>query len=39
MSSRLVVRERATYDDVGSIRGPGDFRMSRMIHLINKWRN
>ena len=36
MSSRLVARERATYDDAGSMRGSGGFRMSRMI---NKWRN
>ena len=39
MSSRLVARQRATYDDAGSMRGPGGFRMSRMIRLINKWRN
>ena len=40
MSSRLVARERATYNDAGSMRGPGGFRiMSRMIRLINKWRN
>ena len=39
MSSRLVAREEVTYDDAGSMRGPEGFRVSRMVRLINKWRN